>query len=518
MPRDENGVFTPLRDWETDAANGTPFSPDRWNAQDADFAEALNDLPLKTVVPTVVPAGTLPTEVNPGSIMYEDGVVYIRIGEPVWVDVSSVGLTDADAIVADVVEAVLDEGSALFHDTVLTGTPTAPTAVGGTNTTQIATTEFVRSEIDGIVNAAPGALDTLSELATALGNDADFATTMTNALAGKSPVGHSHAIADVTGLSSRVVPAGGAAGQVLAKTSATDYATEWADPGAKTFVGLTDTPAAYTGHANKLVAVNSAADALEFAVRRRVLTADLTLYVRTDGNDSNTGLVNSAGGAFATIQKAVDVAAALDLSIYTVTIAVGWGTYTAGAVLKSVLGAVSIVGDETTPANVVIQPASGACFTAVSVQGRYFIGGFKTVTTGGAIQYSVHGSFIELGHNEYGDAAGSGIHIFCGLGGRILAGNTNYTISGSSFGWHIFLDNNSFLYSGNRTITFTGNPTFTEFVRVTGGANLRLQATFSGSVSAGKQFDVRMNGTADTAGSTYPGPTSGTTQTGGQFA
>lgn len=250
---------------------------------------------------------------------------------------------------------------------------------------------------------------------------------------------------------------------------------------------------------------------------REMLTANRTYYVRTDGNDNNNGLSNTSGGAFATIQKAVDVAAALDLSIYSVTIQVGAGTYTAGAVLKSVLGAVYIVGDQTTPANVVIQPAAGACFTAVSVQGRYLIAGFKTITTGGAIQYSIQGSFVELGHNEYGDAAGSGIHIFCGLGGRILAGNTDYTISGTEFGWHIFLDNNSFLYSGNRTITFTGNPTFTEFVRVTGGANLRMQATFSGSVAAGKKYDVRMNGTAETGGSTYPGPTAGTTQTGGQF-
>lgn len=70
----------------------------------------------------------------------------------------------------------------------LTGIPTAPTATAGTNTTQIATTAFTQSAIAGIVNSSPEALDTLKELATALGNDANFATTMTNALAGKAPL------------------------------------------------------------------------------------------------------------------------------------------------------------------------------------------------------------------------------------------------------------------------------------------------------------------------------------------
>lgn len=67
----------------------------------------------------------------------------------------------------------------------LTGTPTAPTAAAGTNTTQIATTAYVQTAISNLINSAPGALDTLDELAAALGDDANFAATMTTALAGK---------------------------------------------------------------------------------------------------------------------------------------------------------------------------------------------------------------------------------------------------------------------------------------------------------------------------------------------
>jgi phage-related tail fiber protein len=67
----------------------------------------------------------------------------------------------------------------------LTGTPKAPTAAAGNNTTQLANTAFVQAAIAALVNSSPGALDTLNELAAALGNDPNFATTMTNALAGK---------------------------------------------------------------------------------------------------------------------------------------------------------------------------------------------------------------------------------------------------------------------------------------------------------------------------------------------
>jgi len=70
----------------------------------------------------------------------------------------------------------------------LTGTPTAPTATAATNTTQIATTAFVRTEVANLVASAPAALDTLDELAAALGDDANFATTTATAIGLKAPL------------------------------------------------------------------------------------------------------------------------------------------------------------------------------------------------------------------------------------------------------------------------------------------------------------------------------------------
>ncbi|HHW4394170.1 TPA: prophage tail fiber N-terminal domain-containing protein [Escherichia coli] len=87
------------------------------------------------------------------------------------------------------VKVVMDETNrkAPLDSPALTGTPTAPTALRGTNNTQIANTAFVLAAIADVIDASPDALNTLNELAAALGNDPDFATTMTNALAGKQP-------------------------------------------------------------------------------------------------------------------------------------------------------------------------------------------------------------------------------------------------------------------------------------------------------------------------------------------
>ena len=68
-----------------------------------------------------------------------------------------------------------------------TGAPLVPDALPGNYGQQAANTKFVHDKIAELVNSSPDTLDTLKELADALGNDAHFATTMANALAGKQP-------------------------------------------------------------------------------------------------------------------------------------------------------------------------------------------------------------------------------------------------------------------------------------------------------------------------------------------
>ena len=79
-------------------------------------------------------------------------------------------------------------GFAPLASPALTGTPTAPLAAAATNTTQVATTSFVQQEITALIGGAPGALNTLTELAAAINNDASYATTLTTALALKAPL------------------------------------------------------------------------------------------------------------------------------------------------------------------------------------------------------------------------------------------------------------------------------------------------------------------------------------------
>ncbi|EHR8766024.1 prophage tail fiber N-terminal domain-containing protein [Escherichia coli] len=82
----------------------------------------------------------------------------------------------------------LIEARAPLKSPALTGTPTAPTPPDDAAGNEIANAEFVRKLLAALVDSSPEALDTLNELAAALGNDPNFATTVTNALAGKQPL------------------------------------------------------------------------------------------------------------------------------------------------------------------------------------------------------------------------------------------------------------------------------------------------------------------------------------------
>lgn len=94
-------------------------------------------------------------------------------------------------LIATDVQAAIQELFALkaeLSSPHFTGVPTAPTATLGTNTTQIATTAFVKAAIDGLIGGASSLLDTLVEIDNAINNDPNFATTLTTALAGKQPL------------------------------------------------------------------------------------------------------------------------------------------------------------------------------------------------------------------------------------------------------------------------------------------------------------------------------------------
>jgi len=97
---------------------------------------------------------------------------------------SELGFTgDADATNDQDLSGLAPKASPTF-----TGVPAAPTAAAATNTAQIATTAFVNTAVSNLVDSAPGTLNTLNELAAALGDDENFSTTITNSIGAKLPL------------------------------------------------------------------------------------------------------------------------------------------------------------------------------------------------------------------------------------------------------------------------------------------------------------------------------------------
>lgn len=245
---------------------------------------------------------------------------------------------------------------------------------------------------------------------------------------------------------------------------------------------------------------------------REVLTANRTYYVRTDGNDSNDGLSDSAGGAFLTIQKAIDVVSTLDISIYDVTISLT-GTYTEDVTLKSFIGSSVVTisgGTLTTP--------SVCCITGLAQTGKYRI--LNTVFNPGAGKnaISVEAGILIVEGVTFG---ASNVDIFSRNGARTLL--KSYSITGGGY-CHYYAVTNGVIERENtaatRTVTLTGTPAFTIFAVASRGGIIDLNNyansfVFSGSAT-GSRYDVNSTGIiwASSAGTSYfPGSTQGTVET-----
>ncbi len=248
---------------------------------------------------------------------------------------------------------------------------------------------------------------------------------------------------------------------------------------------------------------------------REVLTAARTYYVRTDGSDSNDGLANTSGGAFLTIQKAINAALLIDAAIYQVTVKIADGTYNESVILGQMIGSNKLIieGNTTTPANVVVNGET--CFLGDT--GVYaLIKGVKTQGSGIGI-YARYGGVIEFETIDFG--AVTSRHLGAAYGGH-LVNLGNASITGAS-NYHIYLDGTS-SYVQLGTITITGTPAFTTFAYASGGAQYLKGggASYSGSAT-GTRYSATLNAVINTAGggaSFFPGDVAGTTATGGQYA
>ena len=260
----------------------------------------------------------------------------------------------------------------------------------------------------------------------------------------------------------------------------------------------------------------SAWRAMRFGVQREVLLANRDYYVRSDGSDSNDGLSDSSGGAFLTLQKAIDVVAGLDLSIYSVTINISTSATYAGATVSAPFiggpgSSVTISGDTTTPTNVVMSsPLIVQNFARVGIEGVDF-----TTSSNGIEADS--GAVVEItGNTNFG--ACSSNHIF--VKDAFVLVSANYTIDGGAFS-HWQTNYGGYIRCISRTITLSGTPAFNTFAYCANLGRMEVNAdTFSGSAT-GIRYRVDENGVINTAGggATYfPGDTAAAAPTtGGQY-
>ena len=100
------------------------------------------------------------------------------------VKIDNVYLT-SDVVLKDETQTLTNKS---LTSPALTGVPTAPTAAAGTNTTQVATTAYTVAAINALIDGAPGALDTLNELAAAVNDDASYAAAIASELTAKAPL------------------------------------------------------------------------------------------------------------------------------------------------------------------------------------------------------------------------------------------------------------------------------------------------------------------------------------------
>lgn len=277
---------------------------------------------------------------------------------------------------------------------------------------------------------------------------------------------------------------------------------------------------------NNLSDLASAAAARANLGVREQLAANRTYYVRTDGSDGNNGLANSSGGAFLTIQKAIDTVAALDLSIYNVTIQVADGTYTGTVTVTGPWvgsGSVTLQGNTTTPANVVITTAAaGAAALSVQLGGRLSVAGFKLVSSGTGPTAGLKSSgsaILVTGAMDFGAA---NRQMQATVSGTITFGTgITYNISAAAV-THIFCSSSGNFVIEGCTVTTTGTVAFSgAFVTSSFLGGVFIDGNNFASASAtGSRYSITANGVLYTAGAatTYlPGNAAGSTGSGGQY-
>lgn len=293
----------------------------------------------------------------------------------------------------------------------------------------------------------------------------------------------------------------------------TDLKANIANP---TFTG---TPAAPTAAANTNT-TQIATTAFVSTATRELLTAARTYYVRTNGNDANTGLVNDASGAFLTIQRAMTVICAeLDTAGYAITIQVGDGSYAGGLVLSVPWtggSQITLTGNASNPENVIITADTGLACTA-TLPAIFTIQNLSLIPSGagGSLISNTGTGTIAYSNIRFGATAGR--HILSGAVGSVVQCNGNYSIVGSAYS-HFAATTGGSIICSSKTITISGTPAFSATFAESShlGIMYIYHNTYTGSAT-GARYNVTTNSDVF-SDATLPGNSAGSVATGGLYA
>ncbi|WP_406873832.1 DUF2793 domain-containing protein [Aminobacter sp. P9b] len=254
---------------------------------------------------------------------------------------------------------------------------------------------------------------------------------------------------------------------------------------------------------------------------RELLAANRSYFVRTDGSDTNNGLGDTSGGAFLTIQKALDVAASLDMAGFTVTIQVADGTYGGTIIVPAMTGqadpsALVIAGNGGTPANVIVSTNNANAISAPSGAGC-LVKDMEIRTTASGFGLNADGGTLQFQNVRFGACAQA--HILCQNNGAAAA-TGNYAISGAS-PMHWSAQTGGFINTEGRTVTLVGTPAFSTAFASSRHGDIACAGMTFGGAATGTRYSTTLNGVINTAGggaSYLPGSVAGSTATGGQYA
>ena len=345
-----------------------------------------------------------------------------------YVSVGDVGQADGVASLdsgGKVPDSEIPTAIARLASPTFTGTPAAPTATAGTNTTQVATTAFVGTAVSNLVNAAPESLNTLKELSDALGADANYASTITTALGTKAP------IASPTFTGTVTIPSGASISGYALLAGPTFTGTVGGIT--KSMVGLSNVDD--TTDANKPVST-ATQTALDLKLNSNSPSVDY--YIANSGTGSYT--VNGVANGLITFERGKKYRIHMNATGHPFWIQTVSGAYSSGNVYSTGItnggedaGYILVELPQNAPDNLYY-----ACEFHSSMQGSISVQSDNTITTNAQVSnYTIapidSGRLIEMsggGTLTITDSASFPVGFFVDV---LQTGASQVTIAGTSF-------------------------------------------------------------------------------------